>query len=88
MITVTYPIRYSHQDFDEQQTLLSDLQANPKDYLNHSDGTVRSLADWCMESYKRRNLRPSIAADAQAGKVRLRALYKRLQYLTTHDAQP
>jgi hypothetical protein len=82
MIHVTYPIMYSNQDFDEQQALYSDLQANPRDYLNHTDGFVRSLADWTMEWFKMRNLRSDIQKNPVNGRLKLKALYARLQQLT------
>lgn len=88
MITVTSPIRYSNHDFDEQQYLLSDLQDNPSDYLRHPDGFVRSLADWTLEYYKLRNLRPTVTTDAEAGRTYKRKLYQRLQWLTHHAPQP
>jgi hypothetical protein len=72
MIDVTYPIQYSNQDVDEQQSLYTDLQQHPRDYLNHADGTVRSLADWTMEWFKMRNLRRDVAYSAVNGRLKLR----------------
>jgi hypothetical protein len=86
MISVTYPIWYSNQDFDEQQALYADLQAHPQDYLTHADGTVRSLADWTMEWFKLRNLRPDVAYSAGKGRLKLKALYGRLQQLSVSAA--
>ena len=76
-------LRYSNQDVDELQDLRCDLQAHPADYLNHPDGYVRSMADWTMEYYKMRNLRPTIALDTYGGRHKLTALYQRLRELAT-----
>ncbi len=38
--------RYTNQDCDEQQALLTDLFANPRDYLAHADGQVRCYGYW------------------------------------------
>lgn len=72
-------ITYSNQDFDELVELRLDLQAHPKEYLNHTDGFVRSEADWAMEYYKMRNIRGDVAKDTKTGWKQLQRLYARLQ---------
>ena len=79
-------IRYANQDCDERQALLCDLQANPRDYLSHPDGCVRSMADWAMELFKLRCVRPTVQRDVCAGKRYLDKLYARLRCLATPEA--
>lgn len=83
MISVSKELRYSNQDFDEQQAILRDLRENPRDYLAHADGMVRSLADWCMEDFGIRRLRiGTYKPDKSAGERQLIRLYKRLRELS------
>ena len=69
---------YTMQDFDEQQAVLCDLRANPRDYLAHPDGMVRSYADWTMHHYG-----ISVTRDTPRGPAfaswNLHKLYKRLR---------
>jgi hypothetical protein len=70
-----------NQDVDEQQAILSDLASNPRDYLAHPDGMVRSHADWALE-YLGICVRRAIKnRDRKHGLEILAKLHKRLRDL-------
>lgn len=78
-------IRYTNQDTDEQSAVFSDLQARPEVYLSHQDAEVRSLADWTLEYFGLRHLRPALpylVARDHAHRT-LRRLYQRLRVVAT-----
>lgn len=64
-----------------RKALYDDLKAHPAEYLNHADGEVRWCADWTMEFFKFRNLRPEIVKDSWEGARHLRRLCTTLQRL-------
>ena len=84
MIDVT-PASYafSHEDSHESEVTLlrQDLANNPTDYLCHANAWLRSNADWAMEYFKIRNIRPEVKADTISGTRYLLRLYATLRHL-------
>ena len=76
-------ITYTRQDSDEQGAVFADLQANPGAYLSHPDAEVRSLADWTLEYFGIRKLRPALPylQARDLAHTTLRQLYRRLRAL-------
>ena len=84
---ITQGIRYSGQDDDERGAVFAELQSNPAAYLSHADAQVRSAADWTLEYFGIRRLRPDLPerdrfpADTARAHGALLKLYHRLREL-------
>lgn len=86
MITTITPAnshyRYSNQDCDERQAILSDLQRDAGSYLRHPDGQVRSLADWTLAYWGISNTRwPNVKPNERWAREYLGKLHRRLREL-------
>lgn len=85
MATITPADRWhtrTNQDSDEMGAVFAELQRDPMPFLTHRDAEVRSLADWVLEHFGIRRLRPVTMPYHEAriaGHTALIRLYKRLR---------
>jgi hypothetical protein len=80
---------YTYDVHEETTWTLDELKhaltMNPRVYLAHTDACIRSEADWAMEYYKIRNLRPQVKEDRELGHWSLQCLLRRLQALSVEQ---